>query len=200
MKLDKYKEAIVEAFDTTNKNIFASAAPGTGKSYILKVLSKRVTARKAQIYLAFNKSIVEEIKHSLPDQVEVSTIHSKAFSVLRKNAYLNVSIAKDNNFTIAKKLCSLNHVKLTPGEIDKFPKAKQMSILGKRKLSYLLSVSDLVNLIKLNLTDLNVQDIETLADDYGIDYEAKMGTDSIKIINHTGNMLIVNGLVCRLRL
>ena len=39
--LDKYKQAIVDVYDTTNKNIFVNATAGSGKTFTLCTLADR---------------------------------------------------------------------------------------------------------------------------------------------------------------
>ena len=77
--LDKYKQAILDVYQSTNKNIFVKATAGSGKTYLLLQLMKHTQPFKRCLFLAFNKSIAEELSRKVPDGIEVATIHSKAF-------------------------------------------------------------------------------------------------------------------------
>jgi|SRR5690606_15976444 len=79
----KYQSDIFDAFDKTNRNLCIEAGPGSGKSTILKELAKRIPRYKKAIVVAFNKSIVEDIKSKLPFHVECQTLHSYGFGAIR---------------------------------------------------------------------------------------------------------------------
>ena len=89
--LDKYKQAIVDVYDTTNKNIFVNATAGSGKTFTLCTLADRTPPIKSSIFLAFNKSIAQELGARLPRTVKASTLHSCSLSALLKAFKINLS-------------------------------------------------------------------------------------------------------------
>ena len=189
VKLDKYKEEIVEYYDTSRGNIFIPAAPGSGKSFMLKLLSKRTPLIKSQIYLAFNKSIVKEIQGGLRDNVEVSTIHSKAYSILLKNLNLNIYVDKEGtkNFILGKKLLKFDFIQLNYEESkSKTPEQKKIKLQKKRD-KYLFDLSYLIDLCKLNLVPLEKQVIDKIADDYGVEVYSHSAQQVIDILTYCLN-------------
>lgn len=76
MKPSKYQEQIYLHQVTTNKNIAIEAGPGSGKTTTIIEASKLVPYGKKSLFLAFNKSIVAELKKKLPTTVDCSTMHS----------------------------------------------------------------------------------------------------------------------------
>lgn len=76
MKPSKYQEAVYLNTITTNKNIAIKAGPGSGKTTTIVEASKLVPYGKRALFLAFNKSIVAELKKKLPQTVDCSTMHS----------------------------------------------------------------------------------------------------------------------------
>ena len=78
MKPSKYQLAIYDAFDNTRDNINISAVAGSGKTTVLIELLKHVPSDSKALFLAFNNSIVDELRDRVEeaDNVEISTIHS----------------------------------------------------------------------------------------------------------------------------
>ena len=62
MKLDKNQKAIEFEYLNTRKDMFICASAGSGKSTTVTHLAKITPKHKKLIFVAFNKSIVEELK------------------------------------------------------------------------------------------------------------------------------------------
>lgn len=133
--LDRYKQDILDLYLTTNKNIFVKATAGSGKTYLLLQLMKHTQPFKRCLFLAFNKSIAEELIRKVPSGVEVSTIHSKAFRTFLNAFHFKPKIVENKNFVIAKKV------------ID----GKTFGENKKRYFSHLYNIINLYNLLNLNL-------------------------------------------------
>lgn len=71
------QEAILQAY-REGKRLVVSALAGTGKTTTLKAIAS-VEPTRPGLYLAFNKSIVNEARNSFPGRVEVTTAHSLAY-------------------------------------------------------------------------------------------------------------------------
>lgn len=108
--LDKYKQAIVDVYDTTNKNIFVSATAGSGKTFTLCKLAERTPPIKSSIFLAFNKSIAQELGVRLPRTVKSSTLHSCSLSALIKAFNLNFAISESKYFMMARECLNFKGV------------------------------------------------------------------------------------------
>lgn len=72
---DEQRDAL--ALFATGESLAIEAGAGTGKTSTLKLLAESTT-RRGQ-YVAFNKAIVAEAGHKMPETVECNTAHSLAF-------------------------------------------------------------------------------------------------------------------------
>lgn len=165
-QLEIYRE-----FDDTQNNIFISATAGSGKTTTLVNLSKRIPSYKKVIFLAFNKSIVEELRERLNENIDVSTIHSIAYKILRANFRMNVKLYELKNWVNCKKVIT-----------RKFDNEGQ-------KNNYFFIVSDIVNLMKLNLVpSYEEEKIANLCDSYGISILNGEISDAIKLYNYSDSI------------
>lgn len=84
------QQAALDAF-LTGDDLVIEAGAGAGKTSTLKLLA-HATTRKAQ-FVAFNKSIVNDVSGSLPAHVTASTAHSLAYrAVIGGNAKLKARL------------------------------------------------------------------------------------------------------------
>ena len=72
-----------EVIDSTEDKIVVNATAGSGKSAMLTQLV--FNEKGPVLYLAYNKSIVEDIRHKLPSNCEVSTFHAFGLKLIRNN-------------------------------------------------------------------------------------------------------------------
>lgn len=71
------QSAIIDAY-RTGGHLVVEALAGTGKTTTLRMLSA-VDTRRSGVYLAYNKSIVQEAQGRFPQAVQVGTAHSFAY-------------------------------------------------------------------------------------------------------------------------
>lgn len=161
--LDKYKQAIADCYQTTNKNIFVSAGPGSGKTYLLCHLAKITPPMKSLLFLAFNKSIAQELGNRLPQTVKASTLHSCALSSLVQNHKLNFSISDSKNFTLGKERLNFKgvHPKRIPG--------------------ILMKVCRLYDLMRFNLVPDDIERIISLGERYGEEADEDFAVKAIEL-------------------
>ena len=76
------QQAAVEAF-ATGQNVVITAGAGTGKTSTLRLLADQAAHRG--LYVAFNKAIAEEARHSFPSTVQARTAHSLAYGWARRH-------------------------------------------------------------------------------------------------------------------
>ena len=62
MQPSKYQLAVYKAFKETKENLNISAVAGSGKTTVLLELLKLVPEDKSALFLAFNNSIVDELR------------------------------------------------------------------------------------------------------------------------------------------
>lgn len=77
--------AVLNAVQNTKKNIAIDAVAGAGKSTTLKMICNVLPADAKILFVAFNKSVQQEMQKKLPANVEVRTCHSIGFKVINDN-------------------------------------------------------------------------------------------------------------------
>lgn len=94
---NKFQKVIYSDFRSTSNNMLVGAVAGSGKTTSLLELMK--FARGEITFLAFNKSIVEELKERVPRNVNVMTMHSLGIkSIMRKHGKVNINANKTGKF------------------------------------------------------------------------------------------------------
>ena len=160
-----YQNAIFDAFVNSRQNIFVSATAGASKSTTMLECVRRAPKGISYLFMAFNKSIADELKEKLPKEIDCSTFHSKGFKILNER-YKGVSFVVDENkcFKIGKKCLDLD------------------SIAEPRKQNaYLFNLQEIWNQIRINFFVKFPEDIIDICVEKEIDYKARM-VDDIKRI------------------
>ena len=81
----EFQKNIFNAVENGNTNIAINAVAGSGKTTTIVECCKRLHMDKYEVkFLAFNNSIVKELKAKIGNYADVSTLHSFGYSVLRK--------------------------------------------------------------------------------------------------------------------
>lgn len=146
-----YQSAIIDCYNNTNQNILVRASAGTGKTTTLLELLKLTPKHKNVVFVAFNKSIADEIRVKVNNpRVEVATIHSIAYKILRKIIAANFKLTEAKSFILAKNVV----------DQTKFKTKKEMNF-------YLYQIAKLYDFCRLNLTT-DPTEIEEIAVEYGI--------------------------------
>ena len=171
MTPSKYQLDIYETFQTTNDNITISAVAGSGKTTVLLELLKLIPKGKTALFLAFNNSIVDELKNRirLRDGVEIMTIHSYGWhSIMRRYG----SKAKMNP---NKSL----------GKIERVLK-KHEDISAKKRGWYFFIIPKIIDLLRCNLLDATAENINEVADHHDLvigDTEIAVAIEVFKLMN-----------------
>lgn len=156
MEDSKYQKVIYKVFQKTNKDINISAVAGSGKTTVLLELLKFVPRNNSSLFLAFNNSIVDELKErSTRRDTQIMTIHSSGWrSILRT---YGGSIKMNPNKGIAKTEKVL----------------KEFKIPENRKGYYFYNVPKILDLMRCNLCKNTKEDIIRLVDYYDFSIEDK---------------------------
>lgn len=149
----KYQKAIFNEISTTNNNIVVDATPGAGKSKTLIEATKLFPSYTKNIFVAFNKSIVNELKEKLPSYIECSTVHSLGMKALRKHYDEKFKITQYKNLNF----------------IQAFTKELEMN--KEDKFVYEILISDIINFAKINCVNIDKESFKELCDGYGFSYD-----------------------------
>lgn len=81
----KYQTDIFDFIQNSTKNAVISAVAGSGKTTTLLLALEKIPQDKTVLFMAFNKSIAEELKKRVPDNnnISVTTVHGFGYSTLR---------------------------------------------------------------------------------------------------------------------
>lgn len=155
--------AIFDAYEQTRKNIAISATAGAGKSQTIIECCKRTSPGKKVLFMAFNKSIAEELKLKVPENIEVNTFHSKGLKVLFYNFSFKMKLSENKCFQLARKVL----------DIEEIPYKQQMR--------YLFELQDIWNAIRMNLLVDYERDIPYICIEKDIEFRDRMIQDIQKI-------------------
>lgn len=173
-KPSKYQRDIYDVFCNTDENINISAVAGSGKTTVLIQLLQFVPDDKHALFVAFNNSIVDELKTRIGERnnVDISTIHSYGWhSILQRYG---------------------NRVKMNPnkifGKIEKVIQSEKYKdeISSRKHGYYFYIISKIVDLMRCNLTTPTVEEVVRMTLYYDIDiseFEAEIAVEVIKRMN-----------------
>lgn len=127
MKASKRQEKVYEVWEKEDSNILLSACAGSGKTTTLMHIMS--IHKKPSLFLAFNKSIQEEITNKIEEKefssfAEAKTLHSLGFSSIRRSFKKKIKVDNNKSFEIAKIVQKKNR------EIFKlYPTSKHINII-----------------------------------------------------------------------
>ena len=151
-----YQEKIFDFIIHGNGNAVISAKAGSGKTSTCVTAIKLIKPKNKVMFLAFNKSIAEELSQKLKDypNVEVRTSHSLGFAIIRKNVEGEVEL---DEFKYRRYVKS-NITELTTIDVT----------LTKNQLyNYIESICALVDFARFNLAQ-TAEEVKSLAVKYGV--------------------------------
>lgn len=171
MTPSKFQREIYQTFQTTKDNITISAVAGSGKTTVLLELLKLVPKGKTALFLAFNNSIVDELKDRVDARfgVEVMTIHSYGWhSILCRYG----SKAKVNP---SKAIAKVERV------LKKHPEINE-----RKKGWYFYIVPKILDLLRCNLLDATDENIENISNYHDLivgEKEKEIAIEVFKLMN-----------------
>ena len=151
-----YQEKIFDFIVHGNGNAVISAKAGSGKTSTCVTAIKLIKPKNKVMFLAFNKSIAEELSQKLKDypNVEVRTSHSLGFAIIRKNVESEVEL---DEFKYRRYIKS-NISELTTIDVT----------LTKNQLyNYIESICALVDFARFNLAQ-TAEEVKSLAVKYDV--------------------------------
>lgn len=93
MRFSQYQEDIFAAIEDIDASIFVEALAGSGKTTTIVEAANRVPPTVRTTFVAFNKSIADELRSRVPSNVKASTLHSMGLSNIR---YRHPSVQVDD--------------------------------------------------------------------------------------------------------
>lgn len=135
----------------------------SGKTFTLCKLAEITPPIKSSIFLAFNKSIAEELGQRLPRTVKAQTLHSCALSSLCKAFSLNFSLSDSKNFNLAKE------------------KMEFKGVHSKRIPGMIMKICRLYDLMRFNLVQDDVEAIISLGERYGEEADENLAKRAIEL-------------------
>lgn len=165
-----YQEKIFHFILKSNKNGVISAVAGSGKTTTLLQALKLIPTDKSILFLAFNKSIADELKEKVPntDNIKVMTVHGYGYNTLLTKEEVKINNRKYNSllktiidYTIKndnRGFKNFNFDVYDKKSIDKikfYIQSKDIKNLGE----FLQEVIRLCDLTRLNLVNLKKVDV-----------------------------------------
>lgn len=155
MTPSKKQNRIYKEFTDTNNSINIVARAGVGKTTTLLGCLELIPKHLDVAFFAFNKSIVEELKSRLPNRqknISITTAHSFGSQVLY-NHLGKIALNENKSY----RMC-----------ISTYKRWEEGREVKENKFTYCDRIAQIVNLMKLTLTDPNSADVEALAEKYDI--------------------------------
>mgnify|MGYP000003072181 FL=1 len=155
---------IFDTYENSRSNIFVKATAGGSKTTVMVECAKRTSPMRRSIFMAFNKSIAEELKAKVPEHFETSTFHSKGFKILLKNFNFKPKISENKTFSIGIKILKIE---------DEIP--------ANQRQKYLFNLQEIWNQIRVNLFDDYESSIPMICLEKEIEFKERMIQDIIDI-------------------
>lgn len=162
MKPSKNQVAIYDEVKNGTGSIAVNAKAGSGKTFTTVQAAKLIPHNKRAISIAFNTSIVDEIREKMPEHIDVSTIHSAGYKVVRK--YLESKKIKVTKDTVRGDKCIKTIREVSEAQVwfnKEFPE--------ERISDYCQNIKKLVQIYQLcNLS--SPEELESYADRHDVDF------------------------------
>lgn len=147
------QEAIFDAVLNTQLNICINATAGSGKTTTIVMASDLIKKKypyKQVLFLAFNKSIVEELKKRLPESIDCSTIHSLGMRALMSHYKTQLRVDEFKTFKLAESVL------------------EGVEFKGKEKDVYKFTLRDIIDLARMTVAKRDPDVFNVLCDRFDI--------------------------------
>ena len=151
-----YQEKIFDFIIHGNGNAVISAKAGSGKTSTCVTAIKLIKPKNKVMFLAFNKSIAEELSQKLKDypNVEIRTSHGLGFAIIRKNVEGEVEL---DEFKYRR------YVKSNISELTTI----DVTLTKNQLYNYIESICALVDFARFNLAQ-TAEEVKSLAVKYDV--------------------------------
>lgn len=170
MKPSKYQQSIWDFIVNDERNLLVNAVAGSGKTTTIVESLKLIKPELKSGFLAFNKSITEELRKRIPESIDVRTFHSLGMSSL-KNRFPRTKVNEKKSINII------------------FSLLKKHKVEKEKTGSFVYKLSRIFDLIRLYDIDINNEEqLDSICEKYEIllfEVEKKALLDLYKISNST---------------
>ena len=174
MTPSKNQITIYKAFQDTDANINISAVAGSGKTTVLLELLKFVPEHKSAIFLAFNNSIINELKErSERKDVDIMTLHSYGWRMILSRYGGKVKMNPNKAISKIEKV------------IKKFEEIRE-----NKKGYYFYIIPKIVDLMRCNLVESNIEVVTALCEQYDLNVgetEVNVAIEVFELMNKDKN-------------
>ena len=155
----EYQEKIFYFIVNGEGNAVISAYAGAGKSFTILNAMKLIPSKEKAIFIAFNKSIADELNEKLKSQPNASacTSHSLGYKMIRRNLGSNITIDEYKY---------RSYVKNNIVELSGFEEG-EVNINKNQTTEYIDNITQLIDYSRLFLC-YTVEDIDNIAKRYDI--------------------------------
>lgn len=163
----QYQLNVFDAIKNTKNNLAINAVAGSGKTFTIVEAVKQIPSSKSVLFLAFNKSIADELSNKLSayPNVECRTLHSLGNSALK-----SFKLRLKNKYYEYGDQCLLQSDIITVDSDNAL------------QLTFKSNCNKLYNLARLNLIkNDDLKGLENLADHHNL----TLIGDEIKVVNST---------------
>lgn len=181
----EYQKKIFKFILKGKGNAVVSAVAGSGKTTTLLKALEIIPKDKNVLFLAFNKSIADELKTRVPqtNNITVKTVHGFGYGMLARYYGSEIDNGKYRklfydfvDYFRNKKISAIEKYKFTKEQLSEAKKMLELIQVAELKLKpFVTDVISLVNLGRLHLIDMavmfnGVNDLKNVADKHTIDY------------------------------
>lgn len=168
MEFSSYQKRIFKEIKESDKNIVIEAVAGSGKTTTIEQIVKLVPKDKDKIFLAFNNTIVNELKDRISVRnTTISTMHSFCWRNLIRHKRGGLKLNESKGFFVVKDLL------------------KKHKIPSKRHKFYLYVIPKIIGVMRLNLM-FEEEGLMDLGEHYGYDMDeniCNIALEALEIMN-----------------
>lgn len=190
----KYQVEILKFAKYGVGNCFINACAGASKTTMLENILYQIDDSKRKLFIAFNKSIVDEMTERVGDveNLKITTYHSLGYSILRENyPNKNFDVSVDKYITYVK------------NNINSLSSFHETASIKNYYNTYINNIIHLINYARYYHVS-NERGISTIAERYGLNIirdeiivckkTLMWGKENIDIIDYTDMVWLINEL------
>ena len=172
MKSSNLQINIYDAVKNTTGNICVKATAGAGKTTTLLECLRLVPKIARSIFVAFNKSIVDELRTRVPQHIKTSTLHSLGYAYIR------------NYFSTTKngKQIRVDDSKYFTRALKRIEKSRPSGPLKKDDFKLAYRIQDIVNYARMTLTPHETEMLRQMCDHFTIEWSPEALSIAVELL------------------